>query len=62
VLADRKGYYVEPIRDVGLDMWRIRVARDSVEILVEIFSSKTYAEAESKARQYLNGLPDKEAK
>ena len=69
VLADRKGYWKTRFttsRDAMAEQyWTCEIEKTSFDIRVDTqrtfdFVGKTYAEAESKARQYLNGLPDKE--
>lgn len=57
VLADRKGRQINWTAKRLKDIWEIWFDNDHDD-----FIGHTYAEAELKARQYLNTLPDKEAR
>jgi len=60
VLADRKGMWIKEI--VHEDFWYILISDKSHNTAGSRIVEDTYAEAESKARQYLHKLPDREAK
>lgn len=62
VLADRKGLMVERINHYVISkIWEVVLKDKTIksELAFSLFNGKTYPEAESKAREYLNSLPDK---
>lgn len=68
VLADRKGCWIKSIINYAPDLpvkneWYLTIGQEGEDIMgcpkEEIFCTSTYAAAEAKAREYLNGLPDK---
>jgi hypothetical protein len=59
-LADRKGRYISYIHKAEYG-WDIGIALFNKSGSLE-FNGNTYAEAESKARHYLMGLPDREGR
>lgn len=67
VLADRKGYVISRIdgKSDGEYKWAIGMTEqdeEGNEGRWKGFEGPTYASAEAKAREYLNGLPDKSTK
>ena len=59
VVADRKGYYIGLITKSGHLPWYIQVRSKGFDSGSN-FEAPTYAEAEAKAREFLNTLTDKE--
>jgi len=61
-LADRKGVYISDIRRRSTTWWIHLDAPKTTIVLTDGlyhgYSGETYTEAESKARQYLEALPD----